>query len=78
MYPEDRIYAILPIEKITLYITEDTTKGKYSIDKKFLIWDKEWNQETLQNMRNDPDIKVLTHSEAIAEMKKENWKKGSE
>lgn len=72
------IYAIIPVEKILLYTQEDVSFGRYSIDKKLIIWGKVWDEETLRKLKSDLDVMVLTHAQALEEMQKENWANNEE
>ena len=66
-------YAIIPIEKTTTYISENTTYCKKSLDEQYIIWDKNWDAEIYAMLQQDPTVTLLTHEEALAEMQKETW-----
>lgn len=66
-------YFIIPIQKVSEYLDEDVSFGRYSLDGQFLIWDKEWSAEILEKAQNDSDVLILDHDEAIAEMQKPLW-----
>lgn len=68
------IYFILPVAKISEYISAKTTFGRFSNDGKFLIWKGTFEEEKISAMQEDSDLIILSHDEALQEMQKENWK----
>ncbi len=70
---KEKKYIIIPVQQIKEYIKENTKFGRFSKDGKFLIWDKIFEKETEDKIKNNPEIKLLTHAEALLEMQKENW-----
>lgn len=71
--PEKRVYTLIPIAKAHLYIKEKVNVARKALDKKYLTWDTNWSDETLQQMKNDPDIILLTHQEALKKMATPEW-----
>jgi len=45
-----------------------------SVDGRFLIWDEAWNPITLAHMKQDQDVKLLTHKQALELMSTEQWR----
>lgn len=72
---EGRIYAVIPISKVPDYIPVDYSFGRFSLDKKYLVWDQDWDVRVLEKMRQDPQVQVLTYDEALKMMGTEAWSK---
>ena len=78
MYPKNRTYAIIPAEKVGTLIGNVLDVARKSIDGKFIIWDFQKDSPVLNTLLADPDIKLLTHEEALALMSTDAWQKQSE
>ncbi len=74
----NRIYAVIPIEKAPLYVKSIITQGRLSMDGRFLIWDENWNPIALAHMKQDQDVKLLTHKQALELMATEQWRDPTE
>ena len=70
----NRTYAVIPIEKVPLYVKSPAAQGRLSVDGRFLIWDEAWNPITLAHMKQDQDVKLLTHKQALELMSTEQWR----
>lgn len=69
-----RIYAIIPVAQTTLHVKSNVEHGRLSNDKKFLIWDQNWDSNSKDNLKADSAIKLLSHKEALALMETPAWK----
>ena len=77
-YPKNRTYAIIPVDKAHIFIGNVLDIARKSNDKKFIVWDFPKESKTLNTLLADPDIKLLTHDEALALMATDAWQKKSE
>ena len=74
-YPENRTYAIIPVEKVGTLIGNVLDIARKSIDKKFIVWDFPKDSLILNTLLSEPNIKLLTHKEAITLMSTNAWAK---
>ena len=77
-YPKNRTYAIIPVDKITTLIGDVLDVARKSIDGQFIIWDFPKGSLVLNTLLADPEIKLLSHEQALALMATDAWEKKSE
>lgn len=70
----NRVYAVIPIAKTTLCVESNIEHGRKSLNGNFLIWDEDWKPATLESMKQDHDIKLLTHEQALNLMSTDKWR----
>lgn len=70
----NKTYAIIPVAKTTLHVKSNVEHGRLSNDKKSLIWDQAWDSIVKKNLKEDKDVKLLSHKEALALMETSAWK----
>jgi len=70
----NRTYAVIPVAKTKLHVKANTFNGRLSLDKKNLIWDQAWEPIVKKNLKEDKDVKLLSHKEALELMNTPAWK----
>ena len=73
-YPQNRTYAVIPVEKVEQYLTGVLGVARYSIDKKFIVWDFAQGDRILDLLGQDPDVGLYTHKAILNLMATSNWK----
>ena len=73
-----RTYAVMPIGKAAQYIKANIEDARKSLNGSLIIWDENWDQETLHYMKIDPDVELLTHEQAIELTSGKDWQDPAE
>ena len=72
-YPQNRIYVVIPVDKVNQYLTGVLEVARYSNDKKFIIWDFAEGDMILERLRINPDIQLFTHAAILHLMATKEW-----
>lgn len=73
----NRTYAVIPIANTLTHIKSNVEHGRLSKNNDFIIWDENWNPETLESMKHDPNIKLMNHKEALTLIETPEWHRES-
>jgi len=74
-YPENQIYCIVPVSEVVKLVGEVLDIARRSLDKKFIVWHYNKDNEKLKEFLKYDTVKLLSHAEALKLMATEVWQK---
>ena len=73
-YPQNRAYAIIPIDDVENSIGDVLDIIHKSLNKKFAVWDFDsGNEKILNKLQENKNIKILNHTQAKELMLSKEW-----
>ena len=70
----NRVYAVIPPGKARFYIQTNLKHSQLSLSGKNLIWDQAWDPETLEKLKQDHTVRLLSHEEALQLIEQPAWR----
>ena len=72
-YPQNRVYCVLPLEKVKECVGDVLECARKSVDGKFIVWDFAADDVRLEELRRDSELKFFTHDEILKAMSSAAW-----
>jgi len=72
-YPNNRIYAIIPVYKVFGLIGCVEDVARKSLDGQLIIWDFDKDDKNIDTFKKHSDIRFFTYQEALIKMQEPEW-----